>query len=260
MKDRIFRSQIRKCLFLAGLLLLAFDLQAQVNSYTPENIGLEFGMSEQALLAALKELGIDVEKGGKFKPAKRSSEFSPVIDDAIIIDESAGSVDVWSSGTVLLGLRQGRLTVIGEINELRKRDALEAFEFITEEFNGRFEQARGRPMKARDVTGDLEIFQYALVNLLFFSVETPDPAQDSWFHDNKITWLSMRSVLKSTVRGFVPNQRKRTISVMTFDACAYPELDQLFRFSDLTCPGSAPENPESPEIPEIPEIPENPEN
>lgn len=205
--------------------------------FTPNHFGVYLGMAEPELLGSLASQGFSFEPGGKNAHITGSNILTVLFDFVLSIGPENGSVEIWKSGNVLLGIQDGKLAVIEEFNELESGEADQVFRELVLEFDAYLEATAGSEVSRRRWTKRENDFrdEWAALQWLTPRGELPpdsDSAQKAWRAGTRLVILSIRHALDKFGRA---DKEKKVILLLHADWCAYPVLERIWSGNRFDC-------------------------
>jgi hypothetical protein len=234
-------SHIISCLWLLISILYAHSAFAKEEpdlnyAFMPENFGLRIGMPESELLGALSKQGFAFNDEGKYKRVQGSKKYAPMLDYVLVIGEDAGGKAIWNVDFVVLGVKDGVLTAVGERNEFKRFDGLNAFEQTLAGLELSLGPSPGifPNYQARKPT-DYEPVNQLMSLIWSLEEKAPsdsDPKSRIWSHDDVMTVLTVRYGIEIDRR---IDRYHRTLTLWHLDFCSISIMDTIFVKHEFDC-------------------------
>ena len=226
-------------LILMGILCgpaLAEDDEDLNQAYLPQDLGLTVGMPEQELLTSLATQGFSFKAGGKYERIKGSKQFERLLDFVLVVSKDAGAGDIWGQGDLLLGVKDGMLTAIGQNYVMGRFDGLKAFQQTETGLEASLGPSTGilpnyRPKRTKEQK-ILDDFN----GLVWYLEERPssaaEPDTQVWSHGDVMTILTVRYSIELDRR---VDEYHREVSLWHLHFCSFPIMDNIFKSNNYNC-------------------------
>ncbi len=228
---------ILSCLVPVGIL----GADDTVTEYTPEEFGISLGMSEQAMLTSLVNQGFSFKAGGKYKKIGGSRVLDMMFDYILSVEEDNGAVDIWSSANVILGVKNGALTLVEEYYEFTTKEAEQTFEEMTELFDDELIRVTNTKSNKSIWTNKQRRLDDQWQSIHWLSLQgdsrfkEENSRQRVWRDGSRYVAMSLRHAKTKVGRKI---RSKKVILLMHADWCAYPMFEDMHPNNEFDCPSS----------------------
>lgn len=206
--------------------------------YAPERFGVSLGWSQQEVLKSLSRQGFSFAPGGEFLHIRGVRDAQGIFDVILLIGIEHGALDIWHADKVILGIEQGRLAMVEEVNTLPWGEAETVYVELQMLFDENMQASFGDRVQSSHWSAEQVEFADRWASLLWFAPENRagEPGGGlryrAWRQGSRLSVLSLQPAI--TQAGSVSSELG-TVLIQHVDWCAFPILDSFVTSSAFEC-------------------------